>query len=97
MAKANADWLSNKNMHARTVTVKVRYHDFTTITRRNTESSSTFSRDTLVRRALLLLDRTDIAEKPVRLLGVGVHGLTDRSEQQASNRYPVLWDSPTDV
>ncbi len=97
MAKANADWLSNKKMHARTVTVKVRYHDFTTVTRRNTESSSNFSRDALVRRALLLLDRTDITEKPVRLLGVGVHGLTTQSEQQVANRHPVLWDSPTDA
>ena len=97
MAKANADWLSNKNMRARTVTVKVRYHDFTTVTRRNTEPLSTSASDTLIRRALLLLDRTDITQKPVRLLGVSVHGLTAQSAQQLGDKYPVLWDSPADV
>ena len=33
MARENADWLVKQDLLARTVTIKVRYSDFTTITR----------------------------------------------------------------
>jgi len=72
MARHAAAWLERHNLLARTVTIKVRYSDFTTITRSHTAPPS---RDTalLVDRAVQLLHRTAAGTRPVRLLGVSVH------------------------
>ena len=59
---------------ARTVTIKLRYDDFTTITRSHTEVA-TSDPDVIVRRAIALLDKTEAGRRPVRLLGAGVHNL----------------------
>jgi len=72
MARDNAAWLGRKGLLARTVTIKVRYSDFTTITRSDTQAP-TSSEDEIVRRAVVLLDKTDAGRRPVRLLGAGVH------------------------
>jgi DNA polymerase IV len=74
MARENAAWLVEKGLLARTVVIKVRYDDFTTITRSHTRMP-TNNADDLVQRALLLLARTEAGARPVRLLGAGVHGL----------------------
>jgi DNA polymerase-4 len=72
MARDNAAWLRRKGLHARTVTIKVRYDDFTTITRSHT-SQPTDDADDFVRRAVLLLTKTEAGRRPVRLLGAGLH------------------------
>jgi len=59
---------------ARTVTLKLRYSDFTTITRQETLASATAT-DTVVRDAALALLDTAWSGDAVRLLGVGVSGL----------------------
>ena len=69
-----AAWLVRYELYARTVTVKVRYYDFTTITRSHTEAP-TRDEDNVVRRALMLLGKTEAGTRPVRLLGVSVHNL----------------------
>jgi DNA polymerase-4 len=74
MACDAAAWLVRQELYARTVTIKVRYHDFTTITRSHTEAP-TREEDNIVRRALALLARTEAGTRPVRLLGVSVHNL----------------------
>ncbi len=74
MACNAAAWLVRHETYARTVTIKVRYHDFTTITRSHTDVA-TRDTDNIVGRALTLLDRTEIGTRPVRLLGVSVHNL----------------------
>ena len=74
MACDAAAWLVRQELYARTVTIKVRYHDFTTITRSHTEAP-TREEDSIVRRALALLDKTEAGRRPVRLLGVSVHNL----------------------
>jgi DNA polymerase-4 len=61
---------------ARTVTLKLRYSDFTTITRQETLASATAT-DTTVRDAALALLDTAWSGDAVRLLGVGVSGLAD--------------------
>src|SRR5438270_853662 len=75
MSKELAASLSRKRLRARTVTVKVRYADFTTVTRSHTAEDSTNSEKYIVACARALLERTDAAHRPVRLLGVGAHGL----------------------
>jgi DNA polymerase-4 len=76
MAGSAAAWLDRRNLFARTVTLKVRYEDFTTITRAHTEAP-TRDEARLVERSLALLERTDAGRRPVRLLGVNVSNLTD--------------------
>ena len=74
MASDTVAWLVRHEVYARTVTIKVRYRDFTTITRSHTEAP-TRDADNIVRRAVQLLDKTEAGSRPVRLLGVSVHNL----------------------
>ena len=76
MARELAGWLVAKETRARTVTLKVRYADFTTITRSDTRRPSTDRADELAARAVGLLERTEAGRRPVRLLGVSLHGLS---------------------
>jgi DNA polymerase-4 len=69
-----AAWLARRSLVARTVTIKVRYSDFTTITRSHTAAATRDAAD-LTARAVQLLDRTDAGRRPVRLLGASVHNI----------------------
>ena len=93
MSRGAAAWLARRALYARTVTIKVRYSDFTTITRSHTEPA-TRDEERLTRRALELLDKTEAGRRPVRLLGVSVHNLTDGEdpahEQTGHGRQPRL-------
>ncbi|MBL8114166.1 MAG: DNA polymerase IV [Acidobacteria bacterium] len=75
LARRTAAYCAARGIRARTVTLKVRYGDFTTITRSHTEKPATSDADALAERAARLLGRTSAGARPVRLLGVGVHGL----------------------
>lgn len=74
MAADAARWLARREIFARTVTVKVRFPDFVTVTRSHT-ATGTRDEASLVARSLTLLDRTAARTRPVRLLGVSVHNL----------------------
>jgi DNA polymerase-4 len=89
MARDAAAWLTRRALFARTVTIKVRYHDFTTITRSHT-APPTRDEDGLARRAVALLDRTEAGRRPVRLLGVSVHNLCESDQPPQSGREPRL-------
>ncbi|MBN8280476.1 MAG: DNA polymerase IV [Gammaproteobacteria bacterium] len=67
--------LERRGVMARTVTIKVRFPDFVTVTRSHTDRQPTRDPATLAARALHLLDRTGAGPRAVRLLGVGTHGL----------------------
>ena len=75
MARQSAAWLKRNALLARTVTIKVRYADFTTVTRSHTTATPTRDADEIAARALTLLERTEAGRRPIRLLGAGVHGL----------------------
>jgi DNA polymerase IV len=79
MARENAEWLQERGLTARTVTIKVRYDDFTTITRSDSRPP-TNDPDQIQERAVRLLARTDAGRRPVRLLGAGVHNLVDPND-----------------
>ena len=81
MARQSAVWLQRRELFARTVTIKVRYSDFTTITRSHTASASRDA-DDLSTRAVSLLEKTAAGKRPVRLLGVSVHNLCTAIESQ---------------
>src|SRR5687768_5100228 len=79
MAGHAAAWLSRRELYARTVTIKVRYSDFTTITRSQSESP-TRDEENIRRRAVALLGKTEAGRRPIRLLGASVHNLCEELE-----------------
>ena len=79
LAHETAAMLARKNLLARTVTIKVRYSDFRTVTRSHTAPTPTCDQGEIAARALAMLERTDAGKRPVRLLGVGAHGLSGES------------------
>jgi DNA polymerase-4 len=79
MASHAIAWLTRRQLFARTVTIKVRYDDFTTITRSHTAPPTRDEAD-LTARAVRLLDKTDAGRRPVRLLGVSVHNFCGEPE-----------------
>jgi DNA polymerase-4 len=76
LARRVAASLEKKNLYARAVTLKLRYSDFTTVTRSHTVDRPTRQPADFAARAVALLERTDAARRPVRLLGVGAHDLS---------------------
>jgi DNA polymerase-4 len=79
MARENADWLTRRRLAARTVTIKVRYSDFKTVTRSHTLSRPTADADLIASWAVELAARTQAGMKAVRLLGVRVQGLVEQA------------------
>ena len=77
MARKAAQWLARKGLLARTVTIKVRYAGFATVTRSHTAAVPTRDPNEIAARALSLLARTEAGRKPIRLLGAGVHGFVE--------------------
>lgn len=73
MADAVADRLRTADLRGRTVTIKLRYGDFETLTRSLTLDGPTDSGVEIARHAKALLARID-PSRGVRLLGVGVTG-----------------------
>lgn len=66
---------------ARTITIKARWHDFTTVTRSGSLPHATGEPAVIAREARRLLDTVDVASG-LRLLGVGVSGLTTHAQDE---------------
>ena len=92
LARRAAAMIERADVYARTVTVKVRYDDFKTVTRSHTDRAATRAAEPIARRARTLLDRTDAGRRPIRLLGVGLHGLAPAPGPAAPPRERLLWD-----
>jgi DNA polymerase-4 len=79
MAEGAARWLEKRDTLARTVTLKMRYKDFRTITRAHS-APPTRDPSSIIDRAVRLVDKTDAGRTPVRLIGVSVSGLGAEDE-----------------
>ena len=88
MARDDAAWLERKLLTCRTVTIKVRYSDFTTVTRSHSQDPATRDADEIAARACALLERTDAGRRPVRLLGVSVHNFSSAGDQLPADWLP---------
>jgi DNA polymerase IV len=91
LARGVAEWLEQQSIKARTVTIKVRYSDFTTITRSQSTVDYTSDADSIAARAVKLLDKTEVSTRPVRLLGVSAHNFDrdrDADEEETEGRLP---------
>lgn len=86
MAKDAARHLERAALYARTVTLKVRYADFSTVTRSESRTPGTRDAMEIAERAVALLGKTNAGKVPVRLLGVSLHGLA--TEPDAPAREP---------
>lgn len=73
--------LRSENTAARTITLKLRYEDFTTITRRITLDTPTQDDVTIYDRALALLHAEKIGERKIRLIGISSSGFTPPAAQ----------------
>jgi DNA polymerase-4 len=93
LARHAAGILERKQLTARTVTLKVRYGDFETITRSETREPPTRDAGEIAERATALLAKTEAGRRPVRLLGVSLHGLGSsqpQSPEAGAGQYPLL-------
>ena len=73
-AQGVARQLNKGNLTARTIKIKLRWADFTTLTRQNTPGGSFDDQETIAHHAVELFDREwkNPDRQPVRLIGVGV-------------------------
>ncbi len=85
-AQKIAKQLQRKDISARTVKIKVRWPDFSTLTRQKTLPQPTNEGDIIATAAVQLFDIVWRPGKAVRLLGVGVSGLENPAQQIG------LWD-----
>ena len=89
--------LRRSGLAARTITIKVRYRDFTTVTRSLTGQRALDSSRDLYRVGLRLLESVDL-DRPVRLLGLGGSILEDGSEpRQLTIDADDDWDRVADA
>jgi DNA polymerase-4 len=74
--------LRQETKHARTITLKLRYSDFVTITRSFSTKGAVDADEVIFAGAVKLLERTLATNrKPVRLIGVGVSNLVSYGKQ----------------
>jgi DNA polymerase-4 len=74
--------LKRRRLGAHTVQVKIRYGDFTTLTRQFSVEESITEATDIYRLACFLLGRERLVSRPLRLLGLGVSNLQEPSGQQ---------------
>ena len=95
LADAVARRLRTSNLQSRTITLKLRFGDFKTITRSMTLPDPTDGTRDLVAAAHELLAQIDVAPG-VRLLGVGASGLVETSARQLTFGLDASEDGPED-
>ncbi len=82
LAERVAKGLERRELAARTITVKVRYDDFTTLTRSQTLPDPTASKRLIASLAKKLLRSTEAGQRSVRLLGVTGSGFERGNSEQ---------------
>lgn len=81
-AKEIAEKLKKKDLAAHTIQVKVRYSDFTTLTRQISTEDPVTDADAIFRLAAHLLKKESLADQCLRLIGLGTSSFSDRAKHQ---------------
>jgi DNA polymerase IV len=82
MAANLAERLEKHRLAARTVQVKIRYGDFTTLTRQISVEDALTGPGDIYRLGCFLLGREKLVCRPLRLIGLGVSSLCERNGKQ---------------
>jgi DNA polymerase IV len=82
--------LKRRRLGAHTVQVKVRYSDFTTLTRQITVEEPLTEAGDIYRLGCFLLGREKLVSRPLRLLGLGVSTLREPTAQQLELKIEAL-------
>ena len=80
LAERACDGLNSTSAPPRSVTLKVRYSDFTTVTRSHSLRRPTVDPRRIAELATALLTRTEAGLRPVRLVGVSLSGFGPRTK-----------------
>jgi DNA polymerase IV len=86
-----AERMQKRRLAARTVQVKVRYSDFTTLTRQISVEEPMTDSGMIYRLSCWLLARHELVKRPLRLLGVGTSGLVDVVTWDTQLALPLEW------
>ncbi|NJD62992.1 MAG: DNA polymerase IV [Deltaproteobacteria bacterium] len=93
-----AERLRRQGVKGRTITLKVKYHDFTLITRAVTLDRGTDDGGEIYRGVLELLRKTEAGKRPVRLLGISLSHLSSGGEgskaQESPEQLPLFKSHP---
>lgn len=81
LSKKVSSRLEKKDYQGRTIQIKLRWSDFTTITRQTTLPQPTSAGDTIYQTSVNLLEQVWEPGRMVRLIGVGVHNLDAAAKQ----------------
>ncbi len=89
-AEEVAAGLAARGLAGRTLTLKLRYQDFVTITRSTTPGCLFRNAGDIIARIPLLLAATEAGKRPVRLLGISIANLCDRAQAGGSGRRQLV-------
>ncbi|MDQ7024770.1 MAG: DNA polymerase IV [Anaerolineae bacterium] len=87
-AEEVARQLRKSQMNCKTINIKLRWSDFTTLSRQTTLLHPTQDEKLIAKKAIALFDTHWTQGKPVRLIGVGVSNLNDAAVRQLE-----LWET----
>ena len=94
LAEEVAFYLKRDGFHARTITLKVKYFDFTVITRSRTLPQFFDSADVMVNEACKLLkEKTEAGKRPIRLLGVSASGFETPADVEPEEKEKELFSN----
>lgn len=84
--------LIREKLAGKTVTLKVRYEDFSTITRSISVPTPIADAQSLVKLGLILMERTEAGKRKVRLMGLSVSGFPDsKADSVIQLELPLEW------
>ena len=84
--------LQREKLSGRTITLKVRYEDFSTITRSLTIPGAVNQAEALEKTALILLERTEAGVKKIRLMGLSVSNFPENNNTEIMQmELPLDW------
>ena len=86
--------LRRHRLQGKTITLKVKYHDFKQITRSSSIKEHVDDSRRIYHKILELLEKTAAGEKPVRLLGISVSGLKPTDQTGQPVLFPKLQSDP---
>ncbi len=82
IARIVYDRLERHELSGRTITLKIKYHNFKIVTRSQSFTTSINDFDSIIIAAKKLLEATDLEEKRVRLLGISLSNFRDISARE---------------